>query len=187
MKNKQLKIFWSTTKTFSPDTERILGWTQTSRWNSTKKTTKSYRTKSLAMRIHLKEDLVVEIALMNKDGIITVLLLPKYASPILAQGKPNSKQRLLVDLRKINTLIANDYTKINNPVSSLSDATQHLAGKSRLCKLNCSQAYHSLQMADQRPVQKLAFSFASRNCACKSLAQGLSRSVSVFWASCVST
>ena len=116
---------------------------------------------NLPMPIHLKEDLIVELALMHKYGIITVLPFSKYASPIIAQRKPNGKLRLLVDLRKINTLIANDYTNNNHPVSFLSDAAQHLAGKSLFCKLDCSQAYHCLQMADQRSVEMLAFIFAS--------------------------
>ena len=117
---------------------------------------------------------------MHKYGIITVLPFSKYASPIFAQRKPNGKFRLLVDLRKINSLVADDYTNNNHTVSSLSDATQHLAGKSLFCKLDCSQAYHCLQMADQRSVEMLAFNFASRTFACKRLAQGLSRSVSAF-------
>ena len=104
----------------------------------------------------------------------------KYASPIFAQRKPNGKVRLLVDLGKINTLIADDYTNKNHPVSTLSDAAQHLAGKSLFCKLDCSQAYHCLQMADQRSVERLAFNFASRTFAYRRLAQGLSRSVSAF-------
>ena len=103
---------------------------------------------SLPKLIHLKEDLIVELALMHKYGIITVLLFSKYASPIFPQRKPNGKLRLLVDFRKINTLIADDYTNKNHPVSTLSDAAQHLAGKSVFCKLDCSQAYHCLQMAD---------------------------------------
>ena len=132
------------------------------------------------MPIHLKEDLIVQLALMHKFGIITVLPFSKYASPIFAQRKPNGKLRLLVDLRKINSLIADDYTNNNRPVSSLSDAAQHLAGKSLFCKLDCSQAYHCLQMADHRSVEMLAFNFASRTFAYKRLAQGLSRSVSAF-------
>ena len=96
---------------------------------------------------------------MHKYGIITVLPFSKYASPILAQRKPNGKLRLLVDLLKINTLIADDYTNNYHPVSTLSDAAQHLAGKSLFCKLDCSQAYHCLQMADQRSVERLAFNF----------------------------
>ena len=99
---------------------------------------------------------------------------------MFAQRKPNGKLRLLVDLRKINTLIADDYTNSNHPVSILSDGAQHLAWKSLFCKLDCSQAYHCLQMADQRSVEMLAFNIASRTFAYKRIAQGLSRSVSAF-------
>ena len=117
---------------------------------------------------------------MLKYGIITVLPFSKYASPIFAQKKPNGKLRLLVDLRKTNSLIAVDYTNNNHPVSTLSDAAQHLAGKSLFCTLDCSQAYHCLQMADQRSVEMLAFNFATRTFAYERLAQGLSKSVSAF-------
>ena len=127
----------------------------------TPKDDKAVYSQSLPLPIHLKEDLIVELALMHKYGIITVLPFSKYASPIFAQRKPNGKLRLLVDLRKINTLIADDYTNNNHPLSNLSDAAQHLAGKSLFCKLDCSQAYHCLQMADQRSVEMLAFNFAS--------------------------
>ena len=85
-----------------------------------------------------------------------------------------------MDLRKINGLIADDYANNNHPVSTLSDAAQHLAGKSLFCKLDCSQAYHCLQMADQRAVEMLAFNFVGRTFAYRRLAQGFSRSVSVF-------
>ena len=146
----------------------------------TPKDDKAVYSQSLPMPIHLKEDLIVEPALMHKYGIITVLPFSKYASPIFAQRKPNGKLRLLVDLRKMNTLIADDYTNNNHPVCTLSDAAQHLAGKSLFCKLDCSQAYHCLQMADQRSVEMLAFNFASRTFAYKGHAQGLSRSVSAF-------
>ena len=69
---------------------------------------KAVYSQSLPMPIHLKEDLIVELALMHKYGIITVLPFSKYASPIFAQRKPNGKLRLLVDPQKINTPIAND-------------------------------------------------------------------------------
>ena len=141
---------------------------------------KAVFSQSLPMPIHLEEDLFVGLALMHKYGIITVLPFSKYASPIFAQRKPNGKLRLLVDLRKINSLIADDFTNNNHPVSTLSDAAQHLAGKSLFCKLDCSQAYHCLQMADQRSVEMLAFNVASRTFAYKRLAQSLSRSVSAF-------
>ena len=141
---------------------------------------KAVHSQNLPLPIHLKEDIIVQLALKHKYRIITMLPFSKNASPILAQRKPNGKLRFLVDLRKISTLIKNDYTNNNHPVSTLSDAAQHLAGKSLFCKLDCSQAYHCLQMADQRSVEMLAFSFASRTFAYKRLVQGLSRSVSAF-------
>ena len=146
----------------------------------TPKDDKAVYSQSLPLPIHLTEDLIVELALMHKYGIITVLPFSKYASPIFAQRKPNGKLRLLVDLRKINSLIADDCRNNNHPVRTLSDAAQHLAGKSLFCKLDCSQAYHCLQMADQRSVEMLAFNFASRTFAYKRLAQGFSRSVTAF-------
>ena len=85
-----------------------------------------------------------------------------------------------MDLRKINALIADDYINSNHTVSTLSDAAQHLAGKKLFCKLDCSQGYHFLQMADQRSVELLAFSFASRTFAYRRLEQGLSRALSAF-------
>ena len=75
--------------------------------------------------MRLKEDLITKLALMHKYGIITVLTFSKYASTIFAQRKPNGNLRLLVDLRKINTLIPDDYTINNHPVSTLSDAAHH--------------------------------------------------------------
>ena len=51
-----------------------------------------------------------------------------------------------MDLKKIISLTADDYTTNNNPVSTLSDAAEHVAGKSVFCKTDCSQAYHCLLM-----------------------------------------
>ena len=71
----------------------------------------------------------MELALLHKYGIITTLPFSKYASPKFAQRRPNGKLRLLVDFRKINTLIADDYINNNHPVSTLTDAARHMAGK----------------------------------------------------------
>ena len=132
---------------------------------------------SLRAPINLKEDILVELAMLHKNGIITTLPFSKYASPIFAQMKPNGKLRLLVGLSKINNLISDDYINNNHPVSTLVDAAQHMAGKKFFCKLYCSQAYHCLQMADQRSIGMLAFNFASRTFAYRRLAQGLSRAL----------
>ena len=88
--------------------------------------------------------------------------------------------RLLVDLRKTNNLISDDYINNNHPVSTLSDAAQHMAGKKLFCKLDCSQAYHCLPMADQRSIEMLAFNFVSRTFAYRRLAQGPSGALSAF-------
>ena len=108
---------------------------------------------SLPTPFNLKEDILVELALLHKYGIITTLPFSKYASPIFAQRKPNGKLRLLVDLRKINNLISDDCVNNNHPVSTLIDAAQHMAGKKLFCQIDCSQAYHCLQKADNKSVE----------------------------------
>ena len=135
---------------------------------------------SLPTPINLKEDILVKLALLHRFGIITTLPFSKYARPIVAQKKPNGKVRLLVDLRKINNLISDDNINNNHPVSSLTDATQHMAGKHLFCKLDCSHAYHCLQVVDQVSIEILAFNFASRTFAYRRLAQGLIRALSAF-------
>ena len=146
----------------------------------TPKDDKAVYSQSLPGPIHLKDDLNVELPLMHENRNILVLSFSKYASPIFKQRKPNDTLRLLGDLREINSLIADDCTKNNHPVGTVSHAAQRLAGKSLFCELDCSQAYHCLQMADQRSVEMLAFNYASRSFAYERLAQNLSRSVSVF-------
>ena len=83
-----------------------------------------------------------------------------------------------MDLEIINSQNADDYTNNDYPVSTLSDAAQHLTGKYLFCKLDCSQTYHCLHMADRRSVEML--NFASKSDAYKRLAQGLSSSLSAF-------
>ena len=46
---------------------------------------------------------------------------------LIEQRKPNGKRRLLVALLIINELKFDDYTNNNQPVSTLSDAVQHLS------------------------------------------------------------
>ena len=120
--------------TFLPDREDI-GMNTEFKVKLTPKDKKAVYSQSLPMPIHLREELIVELALMHKYGIITVLPFYRYASPIFAQRKPKIKLRLLVDLRKINSLIADDYTNKKHPVSTLSDAAKQLAGRSLFWKL----------------------------------------------------
>ena len=157
-----------------------IGITNTFKVKLTPKDESPIYTQSLPVTINLKEDLLVELALMHRYGIIMTLPFSKDASPIFAQRKPNGKLRLLIDLRIINALISDDYINNSHPVSTLSDAAQHLAGKKLFCKLDCSQVYHCLEMAGQRSIEILDFNFASRTFAYKRLAQGLSRALSAF-------
>ena len=53
-----------------------------------------------------------------------------------------------------------------------------MAGKKYFRKLDCSQAYHCIPMADEQSVQLLSFNFGSRTFAFLRLAQGLNRSLS---------
>ena len=57
----------------------------------TPKDDKAVYSQSLPMPIHVKEDLIVKLALMHKYGIITVLPFSKYASPIFAQKEAQRK------------------------------------------------------------------------------------------------
>ena len=76
----------------------------------TPKDDKTVYSQKIPIRIQLKEDLILELAPMHKYGVITVLPFCKYASLILAQRKHNGKLRLLADLKKINSLIADNFT-----------------------------------------------------------------------------
>ena len=144
----------------------------------TPKEVKAVYSQNLPIPIHLKVDLNIELTLMHKYGSITLLHFTKYESAIFAQRKPNENLRLFVDLREINSLIADDYTNHNYSVTTLSDAAQHLAGKSIFRKIDCFQAYHCLQMAHQRSAETLAFNSGSKTFAYRRLAHDLSRSVS---------
>ena len=144
----------------------------------TPKNVSSAYSQSLSAPINMKDDILVELAMLHKNGIITTSPFSKYASPIFVQKKPNGKLRLLVDLKKINNLISDDYINNNQPISTIVDAAQHMAGKKLLCKLDCSQAYHCLQMADQRSIKMFAFNFVTRIFAYRRLAHDLSRALS---------
>ena len=84
---------------------------------------------SLPTPINLKDDILVELALLHRYGVFTTLPFSKYASPTSAHKKSNGKIGLLVDLRKIKNLISDDYINNNHPLSTLTDAAQHMAGK----------------------------------------------------------
>ena len=130
--------------------------------------------------IPLRDVILVELALMHYYGIVTLLPHSKYNSPIFAQRKPSRKLRILIDLRRVNHLLRNDFSDNNFTISKMTDAAHHFAGKTLFTKLDCSQAYHCVQMADPLSVQLLSFNFSSRTYAYTRLAQGLKKSVTGF-------
>ena len=130
--------------------------------------------------IHLREEILVELALMQCYGIVTLLPNSKYRSPIFAQKKPSEKLRILIDLRRVNHLLRKDYSDNKFPISNMTDAVHHFAGKTLFTKLDCSQAYHCVQLADAFSVQFLSIFFPSRTYAYTRLAQGLNESVTGF-------
>ena len=133
------------------------------------------------MPFYLKEIFFVERVSRYTHGIVIVALFSKHANPIFAQREPSRKLRVLVGLQKISSLVADNYNNKSHPVSTSPNAAQHLVGKFLFCKLDCSQVYHCLQMADQRSKQMLAFNFVGRILAYRRLAQGLNRFVFAFY------
>ena len=123
-------------------------------------------------------DLMVELALMKEYGIITTVLYSKYSSLIFVQRKPIDKLRILVNLRRINHLLENDYNQHNHPVTTIWDAAQHKVGREYFCKRIRTSL--PLQTAGEQSIQLLAFNFGSRTFAYLRFAQGLNGSLSAF-------
>ena len=110
--------------------------------------------------IHLRDKVLVELALLQYFNNTTTLSHSTYSSPIFVHRNPSGKLRILIDLRRVNHLLRHDYLNSNFPISDVIEATNHFAGKKLFCKLDCSQAYHCVQMADDLSVQLLAFRFS---------------------------
>ena len=82
----------------------------------TPKDDKLLHSQNVQMPIHLKEDLNVELTLMDKYEVIALLHFSNYTKVIFAQRKDNGTLSLLVYLSIFNSLIADEYTnsKITN-------------------------------------------------------------------------
>ena len=130
--------------------------------------------------IHLRDEILIELALLQIFNIITTLSHSQYSSPIFFHRESSGKLKILIDLRRVNHLLRHDYLNSNFPISNMTNATNHFAGKNLFCKPDCLQAYHCVQMADELSVQLLAFNLASPTFAYNCLAQGLNESVMRF-------
>ena len=90
--------------------------------------------------IHLRDEILIELALLPYFNIITTLSHSKYSSPIFVHRISSGKLRILIDSGRVNHLLRHDYFNSNFPISTMTDATNHFAGKKLFCKLDCSQA-----------------------------------------------
>ena len=99
---------------------------------------------------------------MQYYDIITTLPFSRYSSPVFAHRKSSGKLRILIDLRRINHLLRHDYNNSNYPIPTMADATAHPAGKTIFAKMECSQAYFFMQMADNLILQILAINFEGK-------------------------
>ena len=92
----------------------------------TPKNDTSVYTQSLCLPINLGEDLTVAHALMQRNSRTTTLSFFKRATQLIEQRNHNGKYRLRADLLMINELEFDDYTNNNHPLSTSSNAVQHL-------------------------------------------------------------
>ena len=113
--------------------------------------------------VHLRDQLPIELVLMQYFEIKTTLPFSKYSSPIFAQRKTSGKLRFLIDLCRILHLLKDVYTNNNSPIPTMTDAIAHLTGKKIFAKMDCSQANFSMQMADEFSIQFLAFNYGAFN------------------------
>ena len=130
--------------------------------------------------IHLRDEILVELWLMQIYGIVTILSNSEYSNPIFSQRKPSWKLRSFIHLRRVIHLPGNDYSNNKFPISNTTDAVYHFAGKTLFPNLDYSQAYHCVQMADPLSEQLLSFNFASRTNTYTRLAPGPNKSVTRF-------
>ena len=117
---------------------------------------------------------------MHYFGLIMTLSHSKYSSALFAHRKPSGKLWMLITFRRINHSTKTDYINSNFLISDMTDATKHFAGKNLFTKLDCSEAYHFVQRADDFSVQVLTFNFGWRSYVYKCLAHGVSKSVRGF-------
>ena len=131
-------------------------------------------------QIDLLDEILIELALLQYFSIITTLSQSQYSSPIFVHRKSSGKLRILVDLHRVNHLQRHDFLNSNFPISNKTVVTNHFIWKKLFCKLDCSEAYHCVQMAEDLSVRLLAYNFASRTFTYNCLAQGFDKSVTVF-------
>ena len=96
---------------------------------------------------HLRDEILLELAILHYFIIITTLSQPKYSSPLFFHRKSSGKLPTFIDLRRVNHLLCQDFLNSIVPISNKTDATITVWEK-LFFKLDCSEAYHCVHMAD---------------------------------------
>ena len=130
--------------------------------------------------IHYRDEVLVELVLLQYWGVITKMTL-NGNTPASSLKFEN----ILAFLQRTNHLNRHDYDNHNFPIATIAGVRAHLTGKKFFAKLECSHAYHELEIADPLSVQLLFSNFLSRTFLYLRLAQGLSRSIIALVLLCV--
>ena len=129
--------------------------------NLTPETDKPMYTQGQPIPINYRFEVLLEMASLQYWGVITTLTYQKNSIPSFAVPTPIGKLRILVDLRRINHLMRNDYDNHTFPLATMAYVNTHITGKKYLAKLHCTQAYHVRQMTGPLSMQLLGFNFVS--------------------------
>ena len=64
--------------------------------------------------IHFRDEILIELALLQYFNIITTLSHFKYSNPIFVHLESSGKLRILIDLRRVHHLLRHDYLNSNS-------------------------------------------------------------------------
>ena len=87
----------------------------------------SMNAKGPSAPIHLGDEILVELPLLQCSNILTTLSHFKWSSPIVVHRKSFGKLRILIDLRRLHHLVRHDYINSNFLISNLTDVRKPFA------------------------------------------------------------
>ena len=86
--------------------------------------------------IHLRDEILMEFALLQYFNIITTPSHSKNNSPIFVHRKSFGKLEIFSDLRPVNHFLRHDYLNSNFPISKMTVALNYFARKGLFYKLD---------------------------------------------------
>ena len=66
--------------------------------------------------IHLRDEILVELAFLQYFNIITLISHSKYSSPVFVHRKSSGKLRIFIELGRVNHLVHHDYVNSIFPI-----------------------------------------------------------------------